>query len=84
MFHENELSPMIRSSDTIFYSLLYLNLRLSFGRLKYLYTVISVSVDLLPANTKTMAIDMFVDVHIVNSRILGGLLSHNVTTLLHI
>ena len=37
------------------------NSGLGFSGLKYLYPVISGIVDLLPANTKMMAIDMFVD-----------------------
>ena len=64
---------MIRCS-AIIHSLAYLNSRLGFSRLKYLYSVISVIVDLLPADTKRMAIDMFVDGQSAISRILGGLL----------
>ena len=45
---------MIRSSGTIFYSLLYLDSRRGYIRLKYLYPVISVKIDLLPANTKNL------------------------------
>jgi len=52
------MGPMIRTSGTICYPLLYLNSQLGFGRLKNLYSVISVMVDLVPANTKMMAIDM--------------------------
>jgi len=45
------MGSIIRPIGTIFYSLLYLNSRRGFNRLKYLYSVISVIVDSLPANT---------------------------------
>jgi len=67
------MSPTIRFSRTIFYSLSYLNSRLGLNRLEYLYSVISVIVDQLPANTKIMAIDMFVDGQSEISRILCGI-----------
>ena len=43
---------IIRSTGTVFYSLLYLNSRRGFNGLKYMYSVISVIVDSLPGNTK--------------------------------
>ena len=46
---------MIRSNGTIFYSFFYLFLRAFYRRLKYMFSVISVIVHLLPANTKIMA-----------------------------
>ena len=52
VFQKHEMSPLIMSSDAIFYSLSYLNSLLGFSRLNYLYPVISVDVDLLPASTK--------------------------------
>jgi len=60
-------------SVTIFYSLLFLNSRLCFSRLQYMYPVIWVIVILYyPQNTKIMAIDMFVDNQRAVSRILSG------------
>jgi len=52
MFHKNNMGSIIRSSGTVFYSLLYLNSRLGFHGLKILYSVISMKIDSLPANTK--------------------------------
>ena len=52
VFHKNEVRPIIRSSGTISYSLLYFNSRQGYSRLKYLYPGISVKIDLLQANTK--------------------------------
>jgi len=52
VFHKNEMRPMIRSSGTIFFSLVYFNPERGYSRLKYMYTVISVKIDSLPANTK--------------------------------
>jgi len=52
MFHENKLGSIIRSTGTVFYSLLYLNSRQAFNGLKYVYSVISEIVDSLPGNTK--------------------------------
>jgi len=46
------MGSIIRSSGKVFNSLLYLNLRLGFDGLKYLYSVISVKIDPLPGNTK--------------------------------
>ena len=46
------MGSIIRSSGTLFYSLLYLNSRIGFNGLKHLYSVISVKMDSLPANTK--------------------------------
>ena len=73
MFHQNEISPIIISRGTILCSLLYLNSRLGLIRLKYLYPVISVIVDLLPANTKMSGINKFVDGPSAVFRILGGM-----------
>jgi len=72
MFHKNQMSPMIRSSGTIFYSLLYFSSRVGFSELKHLYPVILVIVDSLPANTEMSGIDKLVDGQSVISRILGG------------
>jgi len=52
MFHKNKMGSIIRSTGTVFYSLLYLNSRQGFNGLKYEYSVISVIVDSLPGNTK--------------------------------
>jgi len=52
---------------------LFLNSRLGFSSLKYLYSVISVKLDLLPANTKYMVIDLFVDGLSAISRIVDGI-----------
>jgi len=65
MFHK--MSPMIRSSGTISFSRSYRNSRLGFGRLKYLYSVISVIVNLLFSNTNILR-----DGQSAISRILGG------------
>ena len=53
-FHTNKIGSIIRSSGTVFYSLLYLNSQLGFDVLKYLSSVISVKIDpeSLPANAK--------------------------------
>jgi len=51
--------PVIRSIGTIFYSLVYVNLRLVFSRLKFSYSVISVLVDSLPADTGARQADGF-------------------------
>ena len=42
MFHKNIMGPIIKSSDTVFFSLRYLNSQIGFGELKYLYSIISV------------------------------------------
>jgi len=52
MFHKDKMGSIIRSTDTVFYSLLYLHSRPGFNGLKYVYSVISVLVDSLPGNTK--------------------------------
>jgi len=52
MFHKNKMGSIIRSSGTVSYSLLYLNSRLGFHGLNFLYKVISIKIDSLPANTK--------------------------------
>ena len=52
MFHKNQMGSIIRSTGTVFYSLLYVNSRQGPHGLKYVYSVISVIVDSLPANTK--------------------------------
>jgi len=66
------MSPIIRAIGTIFYSLSSFNSGVGLLRLKYLYLVISVTVDSLPANTKMSGIDKFVDGQGAISRILGG------------
>jgi len=47
MFHKNKMGSIIRSTGTVFYSLLYLNSRQGFNGLKYEYSVISVIIDSL-------------------------------------
>ena len=49
---QKKICSIIRSTGTVFYSLLYLNARQGFNGLKYVYSVISVIVDSLPGNTK--------------------------------
>ena len=51
MFHKNEMRLMIRTSGTIFYSLLYFNSWRGHCRLKYLSPVISVKMERLPGNS---------------------------------
>jgi len=46
------MGSIIKSTGTVFYSLLYLNSRKGFYGLKYMYSVISVIVDSLPGNTE--------------------------------
>jgi len=46
------MGSIIRSTGTVFYSLLYLNLLKGFDGQKYMYSVISVVVDSLPGNTR--------------------------------
>jgi len=46
------MGSIIRSSGTIFYPLVYVNSRIGFNGLKYLYTIISVIDKRLPGNTK--------------------------------
>ena len=46
------MGPIIRAIGTIFYSLVYLNSRIGFNGLKYLYSVISVIDKSLPGNTR--------------------------------
>jgi len=65
------MGPIIRASGTILYSLSFLNSGLGLTRLKHVYTVISVIVDSLPANTMS-GIDKFVDGQSAISRIVGG------------
>ena len=52
MILKNGTSPIIRTNNTISYSLLYLNSTVVNMRLKYGHSVISVIVDSLPGNTK--------------------------------
>jgi len=52
VFHKNGMSPMIRADGTIFQSLSDSNSTRVYIRLKYMYSVISVKLDPLPANTK--------------------------------
>jgi len=66
------MSPIIRASGTIFYLLSSFNSGVGLIRLKYLYLVISVTVDSLPANTKMSGIGKFVDGQGAISRILCG------------
>ena len=52
------MRPIIRSTFTRFYALLCFNCSLISGRLKYEYSVISVFVDLPPANTRITTLDL--------------------------
>ena len=52
MFHKNKMGSIIRSTGTVFYSLVYINSRRCFNGLKHVYSVISVIVDSLPGDTK--------------------------------
>jgi len=63
------MGSIIRPIGTIFCSLLYLNSRIGFNRLKYLYSVISVIDKRLPGNTKKW----FVDGQSAISPFLGGI-----------
>jgi len=53
MFHKNKVGSIIRSTGTVFNSLLHLNSRQGFNGLKYMYSVILVIVNSLPGNTKS-------------------------------
>jgi len=68
------MGSMIRSSGTVFFSLQYLNSRLGFNGLKYLYTVISVIDNSLPGNIKKEGI---VDGQSAISPSLGGVHHHH-------
>ena len=71
------MGSIIRTSGTIFYSLLYFYSRLGFNGLKEdLYSVISVIDKRLPGNTKKWEIAPFVDDQSAISRILGGYQIH--------
>jgi len=52
MSHKNKMDSIIRSTGTVFHSLLYPNARQGFNGLEYVYSVISGIVDSLPGNTK--------------------------------
>jgi len=52
MLHKNGMSPIIRTNGMIFCSILYLNFRSVYSRLKYMRSVILVMVDSLPASTE--------------------------------
>jgi len=47
---QKKMGSIIRSTGTVFYSLLYLNSQQGFNGLKYMYSIISVIVDSLPGN----------------------------------
>jgi len=72
MFHKNKMGSIIRARGTIFELILYLDSRLGFCGLKYLYSGISVIDKRLPGNTKKWAIALFVGGQSAISRILGG------------
>jgi len=55
------MGSITRFTGTVFYSLLYLNSRRGFNGLKYINSVISVSVYSLCGNTKKLGIDPLVD-----------------------
>ena len=63
------MRPIVRASGSICYLLLFLISRLGLSRLKYLYLVISVIVNCLPANTKIRK-----STSLWMARVLGGLL----------
>jgi len=65
-----KIGSIIRTSGTIFNSLLYFNAEIGFNGLIYLYSVIDKR---LPGNNKKWAIAMFVDDQSTISRILGGI-----------
>jgi len=67
---------MMRTNGTTLYSILYLNARAVYSRPKYIHSVISVKLDLLPANTKNMAIDLFVGNQSAIPPFLGGSETH--------
>ena len=52
MFYKNKMGSIKTSTGTLLYSLLYFNSRRGFSGLKYVYSVISVKIDSLQANTK--------------------------------
>jgi len=62
----------VRSNGTILYSLSQLNLRRDSSRLIYVYSVISVSVVLLPTNTKIITIDLAWPTRVRLLHFLGG------------
>jgi len=51
---------MITANGTILSSILYCNSREVYMRINYMYSVISVTLDSLPANTQMQRIDQFV------------------------
>ena len=73
LIHKRGISPMIRTNGTILYSILYFNSRAVYSKLKYMFSVISVKFDLLPANIKNMAIELFVGIQSAISPFLGGI-----------
>ena len=77
------MRSIIRASGTIFCLLLYLNSRLGFNGLKYVYSVISVKIDSLPANTTKSGIDPFVDGRSEISQSLGADVCVDVKTSVH-
>ena len=62
----------VRSNGTILYSLSPLNLRRVSSRLIYVYSVISVSVDLLSTNNKIITIDLAWPIRVRLLHFLGG------------
>jgi len=66
------VGSIIRSTGTVFYSLLYINSRQGFDGLKYEYSAISVIDNSLPGNTKKYGIALFVDGQSAISPFLGG------------
>jgi len=71
------MGSIIRAIGTIFYSLLYLNSRIGFDGLKYLYSAISVIDKRLPGNTKKFDTRQFVDGQSAISPFLGGYHVHS-------
>jgi len=72
MFHKNKIGSIIRSTGTVFYSLVWSNSRQGFNGLKFVYSVISVMDNSLPGNTKKLGIAPFVDGQSAISPFLSG------------
>jgi len=60
MFHKNGMIPFIRTNCATFYLIIDCNFQALYSSLKYMYSVVSVLLDLLPGNTKKQGIYKFV------------------------
>jgi len=76
------MGPIIRQIGTTFYSLVHLNSRIDFNRLKYLYPVISVIKNSLSDITKEQGIAPFVDGQSTISPFLGGLRLYSLSVIM--